>query len=786
MTSSQTLSEQFATFNFDQILSAVASHCRLAEAREKYIFKSSWQTDASLLNQLQEEIRATKEMLDDKQMPAVVSIESISDKLDNLGVPQTPFPLEGIADFQHFLAMSDVFARAAQKAFKTSYAAVKPYFEAIIPLPELNKAFSGLLDTDGNIADTASGELKRIRRQIKLSEQKVFNQTSKLLTKYSNLLQSDQPALRNERMVLPVKDRHLKSIPGIIHGRSSSGQTLFIEPAELMEINNQLDGLRSEEYREIHRILVSLADLVRTQVLDIRQNWETLCYLDALSAKVHWAVEFAAHPVSISTDRTFNLIGARHPLLVKAKSLAEVVPLQLEMNSDKRMILVTGPNAGGKTVLLKTVAISLILAHSGFPVPAAEGTILPLTTALLFDIGDNQSLSDDLSTFSAHLTKLRTICEKAGDSTFVCIDEMGTGTDPQEGVALSRAILEWLLERQTYALINSHHGALKLFAHEHEGMQNASMEFDRDKLMPTFRFIPDVPGSSYALEIAKRLDFPDAIVDRSRSLLGTGQSKIENLISDLQNKIARMQKDIHQLELDKSRYLALEKLYKQKMDEYKQTKDQLKQKATLQAQEIVNKANATIENLVREIREQKAGKSTIVKAKKTLQQLKEDQSKALAKPKVKANSGLQSINVGDTVNWDKMGVSGEVVEVLASGKVLISSGNAKLTAPKSECTVQKTAGEEKQELVNGIAIPTVSNELDIRGIYADEVGYQLQKFIGDTIAANWQEVRIIHGKGTGALQTAVQQFLKKDKRIKSFRAGQVFEGGAGATVAILK
>lgn len=776
--------KQYTAFELSRIIEDIGALCHLEDANTLYISGAIWSPDIGLLTQWQQEIADYRDMLEVFSEPAIPSIYSIEKIIKKIELPGSPFPLENMNDFLIFLNAAGKWARLSVVE-KFDFETIFPYANSILPLDDLANRLQKIISDDGEIKDSASTELSAVRKSLNNAKQNLNRESEKALNKYSAYLQESQSSIRSGRIVLPVVDSYFRKVKGIVHGRSASGMTVYVEPQELVDANNEIDAWKNREMQEIYKILVDFADLVRSSRIDILQNWQALCYLDAIGAKVRWMKLKKANVINFNDKGELNFVDAIHPILADRIGHENVIPLNIRLNREKRWVLITGPNAGGKTVALKTIAVNIILAHLGMPVLASGKSNIPVFSKVLFDIGDKQSIADDLSTFSAHLAALRKILDEADSGAFVLIDELGTGTDPAEGAAIAQALLENLLKSACFGVANSHHGALKLFAHEQSGIANASMEFSKSEFKPTYQLLMDVPGSSYALEISRRMSMDEAVLKRAAELLGDERQGTENLILSLQKRLNRTNDLMADLEKEKSRYAALEKLYQQQLENLRKNKDELKQNAVDEAQEIIQKANSLIEKSIKEIKESRAESVIVKKVQKQVEDFKADLS---SRKKKEASTLIPPTNVkkGEMLRWVKMDQSGEVIEVLDGKNVLLMVGNVKIKVPLKECQKISRKEAKKTGISIGYTLPKAALEIDLRGKYSDEIGIELEKYFGDAIANDWNTVSIIHGKGTGALQKAVNVFLKQHKKVRKFRPANPSEGGGGVTVVYLK
>ncbi|TAK62990.1 MAG: endonuclease MutS2, partial [Bacteroidetes bacterium] len=479
------------------------------------------------------------------------------------------------------------------------------------------------IDENGAVKDSATKELQSIRRQISDREGSLRSRLESLVKTISekDWLQEELITSRDSRMVIPVKVEHKNKVPGFIHSSSSSGATVFIEPTETLEMNNEIRTLQFQEKREVEKILRNLTEQVQECRPELLLNLEMLGYLDFILAKAKYSIETLGNEPIVKPSGRLKLVNARHPLLFQRHKFDEIVPLTLEIGEDIRTIVITGPNAGGKSVALKTVGILTLLVQSGCHIPAMSESELPVYTDLFVDIGDEQSIENDLSSFSSHLKNLSQIIENANETSLVLIDEIGSGTDPVEGSAISATLLERLTQLGCTTIATTHHGSLKVFAYETPHIENAAMEFNQATLQPTYRFRYGVPGSSYALEMAQRMALPEELISRAKELLGNKSYNLEQLISELERHSQQLSKELQDVKQEKDKLETLRVSYQAKIDSLQKEIKQIKSQAVSEAQEIVSKAHSTVERVVKEIREQEAEKTIVKTAKQEIQVL---------------------------------------------------------------------------------------------------------------------------------------------------------------------
>jgi DNA mismatch repair protein MutS2 len=682
-------------------------------------------------------------------------------------------------------------ARSFASRRKDEYPLLWASAEALYTDKVLEFNIDQAVDETGAVRATASRDLQAIRRSIAERYEVLKKRLSTILREVSELGFSQEEIIttREGRMVIPVKSEHKNRVPGFIHSASSSGATVFIEPTETLELNNEITSLQFQEQREIDRILRGLTTQVGKVKQEILNSLDILAELDCLGARAKYSIEVVGIAPALNDQGTLLLLDARHPLLLLAHGRSGTVPLSLELGENARTLIISGPNAGGKSVAMKCVGLLALMTQAGIHIPASDETVMRIFTRVLVDIGDEQSIESDLSTFSSHLRNLKAFAEEADGDSLVLIDEIGAGTDPAEGGAIAAAVLERLTRLSARTIATTHHGFLKVFAHETPGVENGAMEFDQATLTPTYRFRSGTPGSSYALEMAERLGFQSSLMNRSRTLLGEGQHRLESLIGQLESSLQKNRVEADRLEKERIRAEELVRNYEDRTSKLQAELKEMRRKAVEEAREIVDRANAVIEQSVREIREGGGDRTSARAARGNVQKMKEElarQSEALSDVAPPASAPL---GPGSSVTIRGTGNPGEIVSIAADGKAaVVVFGQVKMRVPMSDLRPVESRQLRSDQVaqIRTEKMSSAARELDVRGMTGDEALPLLDKFIDDAILAGYGRVDIIHGKGTGALRKKVTEFLHQHPRVLASRIAEWNEGGTGATVVELK
>jgi DNA mismatch repair protein MutS2 len=658
---------------------------------------------------------------------------------------------------------------------------------------KLEGAISRVVDEEGQVRDDASGALRKIRREMRGAQGELV----RLLEKTMASLEPHQRVndmsvtLRNGRYVIPVRRDAKDVIGGIVHDASSTGGTLFVEPPAAVAAGNRIRELEGEEIAEIERILTELTETVRPAHEEMDAALEALIELDSLVARARYAQDVAAGAVDFAPSvNGFAISHGRHPLLV-AQGI-EVVPFDLEMAAEERTLLVSGPNTGGKTVLLKALGLLSALAQCGIPVPAASGSVIPIYDDIYADVGDEQSIAASLSTFSAHLKNLSEILLRASRDSLVLIDELGSGTDPVEGAALGGAILETLTRRGAFTVATTHLGALKELPSEVPGVVNASLQFDGVALAPTYRLVKGIPGGSYGISIARRLHLPEEVLMRAEERVPQSERRISALVDELERReraLTETEKELNEISERASE--GLRKVSEREHNVRARERD-LEKQSRSEARKYLLEARSEVEAAIRDLRSSATDESAAREARRRVEQLAESHSSALremerAPERDAEHDGGGDIGIGDFVEAPALGSKPARVMELRGADAVVAIGSIKLAVPLD--SLRKSSNRPDPEVrvpIKG-ALPEeeVKTEIDLRGLRAGEIEEQVMHAVDAAVRADLKTLRIIHGKGTGALRERVAEMLRKESRVSNFRLGAWNEGGTGVTVAEL-
>ncbi|MEX2947931.1 endonuclease MutS2 [Staphylococcus warneri] len=655
-------------------------------------------------------------------------------------------------------------------------------------LPILTDLFKDINDKCDahDLYDHASYELQSIRSKISSTNQRIRQNLDRVVKSQANQkkLSDAIVTVRNDRNVIPVKAEYRQDFNGIVHDQSSSGQTLYIEPSSVVEMNNQISRLRNDEAVERERILTELTSQVAVESDALLLAESIMGHLDFLIAKARYARAIKGTKPTFHKERTVYLPNAYHPLLDHNTVVANTI----EFVDDIETVIITGPNTGGKTVTLKTLGLIIVMAQSGMLIPTLDGSQLSVFENVYCDIGDEQSIEQSLSTFSSHMKNIVEILKEADKNSLILFDELGAGTDPSEGAALAMSILDHVRNLGALVMATTHYPELKAYSYNREGVMNASVEFDVETLSPTYKLLMGVPGRSNAFDISKKLGLSLNIINKAKTMIGTDEQEINNMIESLEKNSKRV--DEQRIELDRlvkeaqTTHDELEKQYQQYQNYEKSLMDEAKEKANQRVKSATKEADAILKEL-RELRDQKGAdvkEHELIDKKKQL----DDQYEAKSIKQNVQKQKYDKIQAGDEVKVLSYGQKGEVLELVGDEEAVVQMGILKMKLPIEDLEKMKKKKETPTKMVTRANRQTVKTELDLRGYRYEDALIELDQYLDQAVLSNFEQVYIIHGKGTGALQKGVQQHLKRHKSVKTFRGGMPSEGGFGVTVASLK
>ena len=701
-----------------------------------------------------------------------------------------------IAELLHVEKILEFAEKARDFAGETEDS-LSVYFQALSPLEEVRREFQRAIESEERLSDDASKELSEIRRKEKGIEGKISDELNRTLNDKRSMLQEGVITLRNGRHVFPVKAEYKNAFHGIVHDESSTGATLFMEPLSIVQLENSLTELLSLEKREVEKILLALSLLLQPEISALQENVECIAHLDFVFAKAKLGKKMEGIRPTVLEEKKVSLLDARHPLIPGDK----VVPISIHIGEGFRLLVITGPNTGGKTVCLKTLGLLQLMGQAGLLIPAFQGSSITVFREIFADIGDEQSIEQSLSTFSSHMTNTVKILAEADADSLCLFDELGAGTDPTEGAALALGILHDLFQRRVTTVATTHYAEIKLYALSEEGVENAACEFDVESLRPTYRLLIGVPGKSNAFAIAKKLGLSDAIIEDARGRMGEEDLHFEDLIADLEDTRRLAEREKLEIEQYKEEVERLKARARESTKGIEKGKDKILNRAREEAARILAEAKETADEIIKEIKKKENGGSGSLEAEqlrtKLRKKLEENQS-ALGAQTVKGPSqtiSLKNLALGDKVRLLNMhGVVGTVTELPdKSGMFTVSAGilRTKVSAKEVEFIQHKekeapTRNQGKTAGLGRAKAMGISPEINLIGKMTADALPELNKYLDDAFLAKLPQVRIVHGRGTGALRKMVHECAKKNKHIESFRLGEYGEGSDGVTIVYFK
>jgi DNA mismatch repair protein MutS2 len=784
---------------FDKIAAHASGFCLSAMGRDRLLSLQSPAGPDEVRRELLRVLELKNFLLEGRPMPFghLPDTRGLLVKLDAVESWLEP---DELLDIFHLL-QSSAQLRKAIFASRELFPELNGYTIGLWLEKSIQYAIGSAIDDHGRVRDTASDGLYMIRRELGDARAALRRRMERLLRRCQSegWLMEETVALKNGRQVLPMRVEYKYKLPGYIQDYSQTGQTVFIEPAESLETSNRIQELEIAERREVERILRELSAMVRNELTDVFHNQELMAGFDALYGRARLAVDTSSNLPEVGRGGRLKIVRGYHPwLLLSHRATRERVhPLDLELGEDEQVLVISGPNAGGKSVAMKTVGLlSCMLAH-GYLVPCSESSVFPVFGGLFIEIGDEQSIENDLSTFSSHLAAIRQILEQAGPGSLAMIDELCAGTDVEEGGAIARAVIEELLERGVRAIVTTHLGELKVYAHRRDGVVNGAMEFDRAGLMPTFRFIKGLPGNSFAFAMMRRMGFPASVVSKAETFMGEGHAGLEEMIGELRTSLLQNRELSARLEAERSAVELLRDEAEAGKSEVLQIRRDLKARGLRDLQKELEHARKELRDLLKDAKEHPDDREARQRARDRMADMKRRVSEggeAVAR-EAAAVPVDRTIRPGDLVRLTDTSTTGEV-ESVQDDSVVVRCGNFRLnTSLRGLEKISKGRERKLKRDEEGAARPASwsvqatspeSTRLDLRGMTGDEAIAAVGRFIDSLAMHRMPTGTIVHGKGSGALRQRTAAFLKQHKRVRSFRLGEWSEGGAGVTVVELQ
>lgn len=802
--------------DFQKVRQLIADRCLSTLGEEKVDemqFSSSFDEIQILLSQTEEFVRIKREEdnfpLDSffDLRPALRSIKAAGSWIDLSALSELRRSLLTINGIVGFLSRDD------EKEVK--YPNLMLLAENVITFPEITKKIDQILDSFGQIRDNASPNLSTIRRELTRTMNSISGSLNSILRKAQAEGYVDKdvtPSMRDGRLVIPVNPSHKRKIKGIVHDESASGKTVFIEPSEVVEANNRIRELESEERREIIKILTDFTNFLRPYLSELLESYEFLAKIDFIQAKASFAIFTGGIKPPMENAQMLDWVHAIHPLLDIAlkKQNRKLVPLDITLEGSKRILVISGPNAGGKSVCLKTVGLLQYMVQCGILIPLKENSTVGVFDDIFIDIGDEQSIENDLSTYSSHLMNMKYFERYCNNKSLLLIDEFGSGTEPQIGAAIAQALLDRFNKRESFGVITTHYQNLKHFANENEGVVNGAMLYDRHEMKPLFQLSIGNPGSSFAVEIARNIGLPESVISDASTIVGSDYINMDKYLQDISRDKRYWERKRDEIRRERNRLESVTTKYESELEDIYKQKKEILSEAKKQAEQILSDSNALIESTVREIKEAKADKEKTKLARQKLSSFKEqlekqvvienDDSKGAGKKKElkkgavkqkrvssKKASGINELKPGDFVRLKGQTTHGEVMEVsgkkatVAFGMIKSTVDISKLETVSNNQIKKEHKSSNTRDFIHERKL-NFKQDIDVRGMRGDEALQAVMYFIDDAIQLGMSRVRILHGTGTGALRQIIREYLATVNGVSHFQDEHVQFGGAGITV----
>ncbi|TDP27036.1 endonuclease MutS2 [Halanaerobium congolense] len=739
------------------------------------------------------EVTAMKSMIAEFSTPPFGGVRDIRDDLKKAAkgsvlstdaISRVRSTLRGVSELQRYLESikADLDPRIVEREYQLIY----DLCSDLQNRPGLAREIDRCINEYGELADDASAKLKSLRSKMDSIENSIRDKLDSIIKSnyYQDMLQENIVTRRENRYVVPVKQEQRNNFDGIVHGQSASGLTLFMEPMAVVRLNNELREVRAKESAEIQRILQMLSSKIAQDEKIIKRDLMIITRLDSIAAAAKFSLDFECNAPEINEKGLIELNQARHPLLKE-----DPVPIDLKLGDDITTLVITGPNTGGKTVALKTVGLLTLMTQTGLHIPAAANSTVAVFKKIFADIGDEQSIEQSLSTFSSHMHRIREFLAESDDSTLVLMDELGVGTDPEEGAALGISILEKLQQKNAVTIATTHYSQLKSYAYTTDEVENASVEFDIETLKPTYKLIMGVPGGSNAFEIALRLGIPQEIIDRARTLLSDESIKVEDIINELNQERNRYQKLREEMEELRDHEKKLKEKYEKMIEEQQQKHEKEMKAAREEAEAIVKETKKETKRIISNLKSKDfTQRSEVDRAQTSANQNLKELSEILEaeNEKEKEKIDADEFKEGDQVRVRSIGRKGEITSIDRDKKeAQIQAGIMQVTASLADLVKVDIPDDSEEKQLKNYRVKKaqhVSPKLDLRGERYEAAQYKVDKYLDDAFLAGLNEVEIVHGKGTGALRNAVEEVLEKNSHVQDYRLGRQKEGGMGVTI----
>lgn len=786
-----TQSKSLTTLEYSKVINDLSQFAVSTLAQGK-ILKFKPQTKPSRIQELQDETEDGRKIIRLKASFPLGRFEDITPHLKRLQIhaalngkeiAEIGRVLKNVREIQSFMEE----LKEEEVRLKRLYSVV----ESFRSLAKIEKAIFQVVDEGGFVVSDASQKLREIRTGISRTEGQIRDKLDQVVRgSQAKYLTDAIITMRNDRYVIPVKAENRGRFGGVVHDQSSTGQTVFVEPQFVVDLNNRLKQYQSEEKAEVDKLLQDLSEQLAPEKDTIEHNLHILVVLDIAKAKAEYALSLNASRPKISHENHLALFEARHPLIAKE----EVVANDIVIGQDYKTIVVTGPNTGGKTIVLKTLGLLQLMGQTGLQIPVAENSTIGVFESIFADIGDEQSIEQSLSTFSSHMTNIIDILNGMTSQSLILLDELGAGTDPQEGAALAISMLDYIASVGAMVVITSHYPELKAYAYNRLETINASMEFDVDTLSPTYRLLIGIPGKSNAFEIAQRLGLSNEVIGQAKQLMSGESQNIDEMIQDLsaQRKQAEADAITWQQELNKAQKLRRE--IEQFYEEFNDERDKAREKAKVQANQIVEDAKIQADRIIKDLRAKQLNANTeknvkeheFIDAKSQLNELTHEEKQLKNNKVLQKAKKNQALAIGDEVNVESFGQKGTLVEKTADREWMVQMGMMKMKIKEDQLSLSKKDQKPQRSTLQSSTKSSIKSSIDLRGERVEQAVHRLDQYIDQALLANLGQVTVIHGMGTGAVRQGVKDYLKKHRSVESYQDAPANQGGNGATIVIFK
>ncbi len=776
---------KYDVLEFYKIINNLVDLAKLEVTKEKFL-------DMNIIDsksEIDREMILMKEFLDFYKYDDGLELGNISNiqkYIKTLEIIGSYLSSEELVDLKRNLATYRS-SRNRAKNVRDKYKAVWQIFTDTDDVKEKEKYMDDIVNDDGTLKDDASIGLRDIRRQKYNLNGNIKEKFDDLMSnkEYSNAIQERIITTRNERFVIPIKTDFKGLIKGIEHDRSATGSTVYIEPLNVVSLNNKLREYETREREEIRKILLRITEMIKVKRVEIIEIKAILERLDFLNAKTIYSLNNDCVVPKIINKEYIKLINARHPLIPKE----HVVPINFELGNSEKIMLITGPNTGGKTVTLKVTGLLTLMALSGIPIPADENTEIGFFNQILADIGDEQSIEQNLSSFSGHVKSIKEIIETANSRSLVLMDELGSGTDPMEGSAFAMSIIDYIKDHQITSIITTHYSEVKAYAFNTTGIKSASMEFNVETLSPTYRLLEGIPGESNALIIASKYGMPKSIIENAKTYISDDNQKVEQMLQSIREKNEELERLRSELEESKQNFENQKKTYEERLIEVENTKNEVVKKAYDEVDEYLKDLQSKAKNLIDKIGQEEMKKEDAKNAQRSLNMLRESLN-VDKKQKVKEKKSVSKnidFSEGEEVLVKTLNQNAKILRVIQeSGSVQVQAGILKLVVSVDDIVKLEKNKKKKYNNFASVKSTQVKGEVDVRGLNADEAIAELETYLDRAMMTGYSEVYIIHGKGTMVLRKKIHEFLRISKYITEYKDANQNEGGIGCTIAKLK